>query len=91
MATNNMDIISQGAQVFAVQDTIDYRSREPLILWEAMQAAGSNVRSAGDREFADGNKRLAVIRDFVLHLVLAEKWYKGGTVRGNSDGVCTKL
>lgn len=74
-----------------VQDIIGYRFREQLILWEAMQAAGSNVRSAGDRVFVDGNKRLAVIGDTVLQLVLAERWYSGGSVRGVVVGVCTSL
>lgn len=73
MAANNMDTILQ-----AVQNIIEYRFKEQLILWEAMQAAGSNVRSAGDRKFLDGNKRLAVIGDTVLQLVLAEKWYSVG-------------
>ena len=86
MAANNMDTILQ-----AVQNIIEYRFKEQLILWEAMQAAGSNVRSAGDRKFLDGNKRLAVIGDTVLQLVLAEKWYSGGTVRGILDGMCTKV
>ncbi|KAL9070902.1 MAG: hypothetical protein Q9161_004544 [Pseudevernia consocians] len=76
MAANNMDTILQ-----AVQDIIGYRFKERLILWEAMQAAGSNVRYAGDREIMDGNKRLAVIGDTVLQLVLAEQWYNGGTSR----------
>lgn len=66
----------------AVQDIIGYQFRDRLILWEAMQAAGSNERSAGDRKFVDGNKRLAVIGDTVLQLVLAETWYRGGTARG---------
>lgn len=61
MATNDMDTILQ-----AVQNIIGYRFKEREILWEAMQAAGFNVRSAGDRTFADGNKRLAVIGDTVL-------------------------
>lgn len=86
MAANNMDTVLQ-----AVKDINGYRFRERLILWEAMQAAGSNVRSPDDREFADGNKRLAVIGDTVLQLVLAEEWYSGGTVRGRLDSVCTSL
>ena len=86
MAANNMDTILQ-----AVQDIIGYRFKERLILWEAMQAAGSNVRYAGDREFMDGNKRLAVIGDTVLQLVLAEQWYNGGTSRGILDALCTSL
>lgn len=81
IASNDMDMILQ-----AVQDIIGYQFREQLILWEAMQAAGSNVRFAGGREFVDGNKRLAVIGDTVLQLVLAEQWYSGGTSRGILDG-----
>lgn len=77
MAANDMDM-----NLEAVQDIIGYQFNERLILWEAMQAAGSMVRSAGGREFVDGNKRLAVIGDTVLQLVLAERWYGGGTSRG---------
>lgn len=76
MASSSMDRILQ-----AVQGIIGYQFRGRLILWEAMQAAGSNVRSVGGREFVDGNKRLAVIGDTVLQLVLAEQWYSGGTSR----------
>lgn len=77
MSANDMD-----TNLEAVQDIIGYQFNERLILWEAMQAAGSMVRSAGDREFVDGNKRLAVIGDTVLQLVLAESWYGSGTSRG---------
>ena len=56
-----------------------------------MQAARSNTRSAGDRIFVNGNKRLAVIGATVLQLLLAEKWYSGGTARGNLDGLCKSL
>ena len=77
MAANDID-----TNLVAVQDIIGYQFTERLILWEAMQAAGSMVRSAGGREFVDGNKRLAVIGDTVLQLVLAERWYGDGTSRG---------
>lgn len=84
MLANNMD-----TNLEAVQDIIGYQFTERLILWEAMQAAGSMVRSAGGREFVDGNKRLAVIGDTVLQLVLAEEWYRGGTSRGILHGAYT--
>ena len=84
MAANNMDTILD-----AVQDIIGYQFTERLILWEAMQAAGSTVRFAGGRELVDGNKRLAVIGDTVLQLVLAETWYGGSTSRGILDRACT--
>ena len=85
MAAPNIDTILQ-----AVQDIIGYRFGDQLILWEAMQAAGSNVRSTGNRQFPDGNKRLAVIGDTVLQLVLAERWYSGGTIRGILNGMCIR-
>lgn len=78
-----------GTILDAVQDIIRYQFTERLILWEAMQAAGSMVRSAGGREFVDGNKRLAVIGDTVLQLVLAETWYGGSASRGILDSACT--
>ena len=81
-----MDTILQ-----AVQDIIGYRFRKRGVLWEAMQAAGSNVHSAGDRIFADANKKVAVIGDTVLQPVFAVKWYNSGTVRGNVDNVSRSL
>ena len=65
-----------------VEMTIGHTFNDPLILWEALQAAGSIVRSAGPRRFPDGNKRLAMIGDTVLKLVLVTKWYDSGDIRG---------
>lgn len=70
------------AKIEGVQDIIDYKFSNPLILWEALQAAGSPVFSIGDRRLFDGNKRLAVLGDIVLDLALAEPWYQGTEPRG---------
>lgn len=82
MATNKTKTTLQ-----AVQGIIGYRFKERLLLWEAMQGVGSNVNSAGKRAFVDSNKRLAVIGDTVLQLVIAEKWYGGGTTRSTVNDV----
>lgn len=66
----------------AVENIIGYNFNDPLILWEALQAAGSMVRSAGSRRFPDGNKRLAVLGDTILKLVLVQEWYDSAHVRG---------
>ena len=77
MATSQMSNMIRG-----VENIIDYRFTDPLILWEALQAAGSGISSAGSRRFPDGNKRLAVVGDTILELVLVEAWYNSTHVRG---------
>ena len=65
-----------------VESIIDYNFIDPDILWEALQAAGSGNTSAGTRRFPDGNKRLAVLGDTVLQLVLVRDWYDSTATRG---------
>lgn len=66
----------------AVENIIGYNFNDPLVLWEALQAAGSTSRSAGTRRFPDGNKRMAVLGDTLLKLVLVHEWYDSADVRG---------
>ena len=77
MATNQMLCKIGGAEA-----NIGYTFNDPLKLWEALQAAGSGNCLAGDRRFADGNKRLAMLGDAILKLVLVEDWYNSLFVRG---------
>lgn len=65
----------------AVENIIGYSFSDPLILWEALQAAGAS-RAAGTRRFPDGNKRLAVLGDTILKLVLVQEWYDSADARG---------
>lgn len=77
MSTTHMSNTTRQVEVI-----IAYTFTDPLILWEALQAAGSTVRSAGTRRFPDGNKRLAVLGDTVLKLVLVGEWYDSPDARG---------
>ncbi|KAL8919897.1 MAG: hypothetical protein Q9172_004745 [Xanthocarpia lactea] len=45
--------------------------------------AGS-LTSGGSRQFPDGNKRLAILGNTALHLVLAGDWYGGAAPRGTT-------
>lgn len=76
----------------AVENIIGYSFSDPLILWEALQAAGG-ARDAGTRRFPDGNKRLAVLGDTILKLVLVSEWYDSADARGMIDlfGVVSDL
>ena len=68
--------------VHGAQAVINYVFNDPFILWEALNAAGSNVSSAGNRTFFDGNKRLALLGDTVLKTALVDDWYPSGQPRG---------
>ena len=68
-----------------VESIIGYNFTDPLKLWEAVQAAGSGNISAGTRHFPDGNKRLAVLGDTILRLVLVKEWYDSTDARGISN------
>ena len=68
--------------VRGVEAIIDYHFAEPLILWEALQATGNGLSSAGPRSFPDGNMRLALVGDAILKVALLEEWYAGTEPRG---------
>ncbi|KAL8807259.1 MAG: hypothetical protein Q9182_000764 [Xanthomendoza sp. 2 TL-2023] len=74
--------------VDGVEAVIGYKFDDRFLLWEALQAAGSMVcltGGAGNRKMPNGNKRLAVLGDTVLQLVLVELWYASGQERGTFD------
>ncbi|KAL8682243.1 MAG: hypothetical protein Q9186_001702 [Xanthomendoza sp. 1 TL-2023] len=74
--------------VDGVEAIIGYNFDDRFLLWEALQAAGSFVSlagGAGNRKIPNGNKRLAVLGDTVLQLVLVEVWYASGQERGAFD------
>ena len=84
MATAQTSNMTRG-----VERIIGYSFSDPLILLEALQAAGSTVRSAGTRHFPDGNKRMAVLGDTILKLILVCEWYDSADVRGMWDFSCS--
>jgi len=57
----------------------------PNLPWEALQAAGSQVRFIGNHPLPDGNKRLAIVGDTVAKLVLCEAWFTTIHPRGKSS------
>ena len=63
------------ARIQAAVDIIGYTFADPLILWEALNVAGSNVMSAGNRTFPNGNKRLALLGDSIIKTAMLDDWY----------------
>lgn len=70
------------SKVQAGMNIIGYTFNDHLILWEALNAAGSNIMGAGGRVFLDGNKRLALLGDSILKSALLDNWYITGQTRG---------
>ena len=86
-----METAQMKAAVNGVESIIGYVFHDRFLLWEALQAAGSPVVHAGGRSFRNGNKRLAVLGDTVLQLVLVEQWYAGEQARGTITTVTSSL
>ncbi|KAK4692495.1 hypothetical protein P7C71_g4727, partial [Lecanoromycetidae sp. Uapishka_2] len=78
---------SMAAKIHGAEAIIGHTFANQLLLWEALQAAGSPVHMVGTRRLDNGNKRLAVLGDTVLQLALVEDWYEGNTPRGHYDSI----
>lgn len=78
--TSRMDTMIAG-----VEGVIGYTFTEHPLLWEALQAAGSEVYSISNRPIMDGNKNLALMGDGALKLVLATEGYERGAARGTYE------
>lgn len=76
----------QTEKVEGCQTAIKYRFNDPELLWEALQAAGSPVFAIRGRRLLDGNKRLALLGDTVLKLVLVRDCYVDDQSRGTGAG-----
>ncbi|KAL8867536.1 MAG: hypothetical protein Q9174_005603 [Haloplaca sp. 1 TL-2023] len=71
--------------VHACEAKIGYDFKQPLLLWEALQADGANPVLLAPRLFPQGHKRLAIIGDKLLDILLATKWYPTMQVTGIYD------
>ena len=86
--------IRMGPTVQILQTILSYKFKNAQLLWEAVQAPGSIVRSGevagagtirhsvGFERCPDGNRRLAIVGDVALKMALVEEWYDGKEDRG---------
>jgi ribonuclease-3 len=81
-------IFIQMAKLKEAEEVIGYHFNNPTLLEEALQAAGaaaSNPHTKGDRE---GNKRLALLGDALLSMMLLDHWYDSGKDTGKPNHTC---
>lgn len=57
------------------EQTIGYNFQDKDLLWEALQADGSPNCPTDNPRYEGGNKRLAVVGNLALDLLLASVWY----------------
>ncbi|MDI1491507.1 MAG: hypothetical protein OHK93_002716 [Ramalina farinacea] len=82
-----MAAAGQAAMLENAQSIIGYTFTDASILWEALQAPGAPRFDTNGRDFSNGQKRLALVGDAVLKLVLLDEWYRGprGIQIGNNQ------
>lgn len=66
----------------ACEQLLGYQFREPLLLWEALQVGYATESLPQMPRYVEGNKRLAIVGDRVLELLVAIKWYPTWGNRG---------
>jgi hypothetical protein len=79
-------------QISRVESIIDYRfeKTERAYLWEALQVITPDRASVVGRSVKGGNKKLAIIGDAIMAVVLAEYWFsKKNSISGESMGFPT--
>lgn len=62
-------------QAYECEKSLDYIFKDILLLWEALQADGALISRGSMPRYRAGNKRLAIVGDRVLELLLSLKWY----------------
>ena len=70
------------AKIEECQYIIGYEFQDSHIICEALQMAGSRITVSGARQIPNGNKRLAILGDNALEIVLCRAWYNGGGAKG---------
>lgn len=61
---------------------IDYTFTDKSIAWEALQLAGNGTTIISSRDMPDGTKRLAIVGDIAIYMVLSVRWYHTGDSKG---------
>ena len=65
------------------QQAINYDFTDREVLWEALQVPGAiTAYSTTNRNFTNGNKRLALLGDTIGKSALLARWYRTTAMRG---------
>ena len=70
--------------ITSVEAVLGYTFTDRNCVWEALQAPGSGVSVAGNRQIPEGNKRLALKGDAAIRNVIIEDWFSTHRPRGRT-------
>lgn len=68
-------------KVAELERIIGYTFADKMKGWEALQLPGNSFATSF---ITKGNKRLAIVGDLAIDLVLSETWYASGAAEGQS-------
>jgi ribonuclease-3 len=57
-------------------DIVDYQFSDPILLKEALEVAGACNQPGGVTGDREGNKKLALLGDAVIRLLILDRWYE---------------
>ena len=80
-----MRAIDPAVNIATLESLIDYSFTNKLLAWEALQLPGNGFATL---TITNGNKRLAVVGDQVIDLILLEGWFASGMDEGEC---CTRF
>ncbi|KAL9628863.1 MAG: hypothetical protein Q9204_005607 [Flavoplaca sp. TL-2023a] len=76
-------------KTFPCEQTIGYYFQDKTLLWEALQTDGSPNCPADNPRYEVGNKRLAIVGNLAMDLLLTSIWHSTGNTSAVLDS--TKL
>lgn len=78
-AKNDASQPAARVKITELEKIIEYTFKDKVKAWEAIQLPGNGFAT---RFIHNGNKRLAVVGDLVLDLIMSEEWYRSGLSEG---------
>lgn len=71
------------ARVKELEKFLGYTFKDSTLAWEAMRRTGGGGEMNG-RTQKENNKRLAILGDIVIYLVMGREWYPSNKTTGES-------
>lgn len=75
--------VDPNLRVASLESIIHYSFANKSMAWEALQLPGNGFVTLS---MPNGNKRLAIVGDLVIDLILSEPWYESGKNEGECCG-----
>ncbi|KAI0486022.1 ribonuclease III domain-containing protein [Xylaria cf. heliscus] len=89
--TDTEGTTDRAGKLATAQKIIDYEFQNEDLLWEALQAPGSDVPTLNGRRLAEGNKGLSLVGDGVISLVIRLDSYMKNQYIGEANESLQRL